>query len=246
MGSATALSCSEEGASVVLAARGQDQLDSVARQISEKGGSSLSVVTDMTKAADCRRLVRETVARFGRVDGLVTVAAMPEDNFLITECPDDLSNWRPIMDTNFFGTLQVVKQTIEQMSRQEEGGNIVIINSMTSQLPWERTLPYAASKAALAAATRSLALEFGSKKIRVNSLHCGAILNDALFENLDALAQRNGTTRDAVYDQIASMSALGFIATPEEHMGSVLYLLSDLSKPVTGISLHVNSGRFMA
>jgi NAD(P)-dependent dehydrogenase (short-subunit alcohol dehydrogenase family) len=106
-------------------------------------------------------------------------------------------------------------------------------------------LPYAASKAALAAATRSLALEFGHHKIRVNSLHCGAILNDALFENLDALAERNGTTRDAVYAQIASMNALGFIATPEEHMGSVLYLLSDLSKPVTGISLHVNSGRFM-
>jgi NAD(P)-dependent dehydrogenase (short-subunit alcohol dehydrogenase family) len=200
----------------------------------------------MTKAADCKRLVEEAVSRFGRVDGLVTVAAMPEDNLLITECPDDLSNWRPIMDTNFFGTLQVVKPTIEQMSRQGQGGSIVVINSMTSQLPWERTLPYAASKAALAAAARSLALEFGSQKIRVNSLHCGAILNDALFENLDALAERSATTRDAVYAQIASMSALGFIATPEEHVGSVLYLLSDLSRPVTGISLHVNSGRFMA
>jgi NAD(P)-dependent dehydrogenase (short-subunit alcohol dehydrogenase family) len=79
----------------------------------------------------------------------------------------------------------------------------------------------------------------------VNSLHCGAILNDALFENLDALAERSGSTRDQVYEQIASMNALRFIGTPEDHMGSVLYLLSDLSKPVTGISLHVNSGRFM-
>lgn len=245
MGRATALLCAEEGARVVLAARNREQLEALTREIEAKGGEALAVVTDMTKASDCARLVEQAVERFGRVDGLVTVAAMPEDNLLITECPDDLSNWRPIMDTNFFGTLQVVKQTIEQMLHQDSAGSIVIINSMTSQLPWERVLPYSASKAALAAATRALALEYGSHQIRVNSLHCGAILNEALFDNLDGLAERTGSTRDEVYKQIASMSALGFIATPEEHMGSVLYLLSDLSKPVTGISLHVNSGRFM-
>lgn len=245
MGRATALLCAEEGASVVLAARSHRQLDALAREIEEKGGAALSVPTDMTDASDCRRLVEQAVARFGSVDGLVTVAALPEDNLLITECPDDLANWRPIMETNFFGTLQVVKQALEQMLRQEKAGSIVIINSMTSQLPWERVLPYSASKAALAAATRALALEYGPHKIRVNSLHCGAILNDALFDNLDGLAERTGSTRDDVYNQISSMSALRFIATPEEHMGSVLYLLSDLSKPVTGISLHVNSGRFM-
>jgi NAD(P)-dependent dehydrogenase (short-subunit alcohol dehydrogenase family) len=245
MGRATALMCAEEGAAVVLAARRGDQLHEIAEDIAVRGGRALRVPTDMTDASDCKRLIDRAVEHFGRVDGLVTVAAMPEDNLLITECPDDLSNWRPIMDTNFFGTLQVVKQTLEQMLRQGDGGSIVIINSMTSQLPWERVLPYAASKAALAAATRVLALEYGSHKIRVNSLHCGAILNDALFENLDGLAERMGSTRDQVYQQIAGMNALGFIATPEEHMGSVLYLLSDLSKPVTGISLHVNSGRFM-
>lgn len=245
MGRATALICAEEGASVVLAARNSAQLEDICEEIESKGGNALAVPTDMTQAADCRRLVQAAVERFGRVDGLVTVAAMPEDNLLITECPDDLSNWRPIMDTNFFGTMQVVKQTIEQMERNGEGGSIVIVNSMTSQLPWERVLPYSASKAALAAATRALALEFGGKHIRVNSLHCGGILNDALFDNLDALAERNATTRDAVYQQIAGMNALGFIPTPEDHMGSVLYLLSDLSKPVTGISLHVNGGRFM-
>jgi NAD(P)-dependent dehydrogenase (short-subunit alcohol dehydrogenase family) len=245
MGQATALACAQEGASVVLAARSHRQLDALAAEIGSAGGAALAVVTDMTSAPDCRRLVEQAVQRFGRVDGLVTVAAMPEDNLLITECPDDLSNWRPIMDTNFFGTLQVVKQTIAQMLRQQAPGSIVIINSMTSQLPWERVLPYSASKAALAAATRALALEYGPHAIRVNSLHCGAILNDALFENLDGLAERSGSTRDEIYSQIAGMNALGFIGTPEDHMGSVLYLLSDMSKPVTGISLHVNSGRFM-
>lgn len=246
LGHATSLMCTEEGASVVLAARTRETLDGVAKEIAEMGGESLSVVTDMNKVADCKRLVAETVARFGRVDGLVAIGYRPDDNKTLTESDEDLANWRPVMDTNFFGTLQVVKPVIEQMQRQEQGGTIVIINSMTTHLPWPRGLPYAASKAALASATRTLALEYGPKKIRVNSMHCGAILNAALYRSLDNLARRNGTTRDQEYEKIASMGALGFLATPEEYMGSVLYLLSDLSKPVTGISLHVNAGRYMS
>lgn len=95
MGRATALLCAEEGAFVVLAARNQDELDAVSREIAKCGGLALSVVMDMTNAPDCKRLVQEAVTRFGRVDGIVAVAAMPEDNLLITECQDDLSNWRP-------------------------------------------------------------------------------------------------------------------------------------------------------
>jgi NAD(P)-dependent dehydrogenase (short-subunit alcohol dehydrogenase family) len=245
LGLSSALMCTEEGANVVLAARTKATLDSVAEEVAAKGGTSISVVTDMNKSADCKRLVAETVARFGRVDGLVAIGYRINDKML-TECDDDLNDIRPVMDTNFFGTLQVIKPVIEQMMRQEQGGNIVIINSMTSHLPWPRRLVYAGSKAALASATRTLATEFGPHKIRVNSLHAGAILNDECYRSLDVLAKRNGTTRDEEYKKIAGMGALGFMATPDEYMGSVLYLLSDMSKPVTGISLHVNAGRYMA
>jgi NAD(P)-dependent dehydrogenase (short-subunit alcohol dehydrogenase family) len=246
MGRATALMCAEEGAAVALAARTRETLDSVAQEVGARTGTSIALPTDMNNAEDCKRLVAETVARFGRVDGLVSVGHRAEDNKTITECADDLSNWRPIMDTNFFGTLQVVKAVIAQMIRQKTGGSIVLINSMTAHLPWPGVLPYSSSKAALAAAARSLALEYGVHKIRVNGLHCGAILNDGLWNNLQFLAGQNGTTKEQEYGRIAALAPLGFIATPEEYMGSVLYLLSDLSKPVTGVSLHVNSGRYMA
>jgi NAD(P)-dependent dehydrogenase (short-subunit alcohol dehydrogenase family) len=245
IGRATALMCADEGASVVLAARSNDMLDSVAKEVAERGGAALPVVTDMTKAEDCQRLVQEAVARFGRVDGLVAVGYRHHDNKTLTECEDDLANWRPVMDTNFFGTLLAVKPTLEQMIEQGQGGSIVIINSMTTHLPWPRGLPYQASKAALAAATRSLALEYGEHKIRVNSLHCGAILNEGLWVTLRDMAQRNGGTPEQEYEKIAALSALRMIPTPEEYVGSVLYLLSDLSGPVTGASLHVNGGRYL-
>lgn len=244
LGRATALACVAEGAKVVLAARSEGQMAEVAAEIAERGGCSISVATDMTKADDCSRLVARAVEAFGRVDGLVCVAYQHHDNTLITDCPQDLANWRPVMDVNFFGTMQVVKPTIDQMQRQG-GGSIVIINSLNTHNPWPRTASYSASKAALAAATRSLATEYGPDQIRVNSLHCGVIFNESLYITLDDMARRNGTTRDEEVAKITALSPLRQQTTPEEYTGSILFLLSDMSRPVTGVSLHANAGRYM-
>src|SRR4051794_26973320 len=95
LGRSTALMCADEGANVALAARSQGVLDEVSREVAGRGGASIALQVDMNRAEDCKRLVAEAVARFGRVDGLVSVAHMAEDNKTITECEDDLSNWRP-------------------------------------------------------------------------------------------------------------------------------------------------------
>lgn len=244
LGRATALACVDEGATVVLAARSEGKMAEVADEIAARGGTSMSIATDMSKASDCKQLVTKVVEAYRRVDGLVCVAYQHHDNTTITDCPDDLANWRPVMDTNFFGTMQVVKPTIEQMRRQG-GGNIVIINSLNTHNPWPRTLSYTASKAALAAATRSLATEYGPENIRVNSLHAGVIFNENLYITLDDMARRNGTTREQEVAKITALSPLRQQTTPEEYTGSILFLLSDMSKPVTGVSLHANAGRYM-
>jgi NAD(P)-dependent dehydrogenase (short-subunit alcohol dehydrogenase family) len=244
LGRATALACADEGAKVVLAARSEAKMAEVADEIAQRGGSSISISTDMTNVEDCRHLVATAVEAYGRVDGLVCVAYQHHDNTTITDSADDLANWRPVMDTNFFGTMQVVKPAIEQMRRQG-GGNIVIINSLNTHNPWPRTLSYTASKAALAAATRSLATEYGPDNIRVNSLHAGVIFNESLYITLDDMARRNGTTREEEVAKITALSPLRQQTTPEEYTGSILFLLSDMSKPVTGVSLHANAGRYM-
>lgn len=245
LGQATAMMCTEEGASVVLAARSRDTVDSLAAEVEAKGGSALPVVTDMTDIRSCEALVAAGVERYGRIDGLVAIGYKPADNKTILDVDDDFANWKAIVDTNLFGTLQVIKPLVAQMTGQPQGGSIVIINSMNSHNPWPRGLPYAASKAGLASATRTLAIEFGRQQVRINSLHCGAIVNDALWVSLENLARSRGTTKEEEYRRIADMGALGWLPTPEQYMGSVLYLLSDLSAPVTGISLHVNAGRYM-
>lgn len=245
LGQATAMACVREGAKVVLAARNEDMLAKVADKVTAEGGTSLSVPTDMNNVEDCRNLIARAVGEFDRIDGLVCVAYLHHDNSTITESQDDLSNWRPLMDTNFFGTMQVVKPTIEQMQKQDTGGSIVIINSLNTHTPWPRTASYTASKAALAAATRSLATEYGSDQIRVNSLHCGVIFNDSLYITIDDIARRNGTSREEELAKITALSPLRQQTTPEEYTGSILYLLSDMSIPVTGVSLHANAGRYM-
>lgn len=245
LGQAAALACAGEGAKLVLAARNPETLRKTEAGIAAVGGVSLSVPMEMTNAQDCRRLVDTACETFGRVDGLVCIAYLHHDNTMITDCPDDLANWRPVMETNFFGTMQVVKPVVEQMRKQGNGGSIVIINSLNTHQPWPRSLSYTASKAALAAATRSLATEYGPDQIRVNSLHAGVIFNDSLYITLDDMARRNGTTREQEVAKITALSPLRQQTKPEEYTGSILYLLSDMSKPVTGASLHANAGRYM-
>ena len=184
LGHSTAMMCTEEGASVVLAARGQEMLDTVAADVEAKGGTALTVAMDMTISADCKRLVTETVQRFGRVDGLVCIAYKHHDSKLITESDDDLAYWRSIMDVNFFGTMLVIKQVIGQMSKQGDGGSIVIINSMNSHNPWPRTLPYSAAKAALASAARVLAVEYGDQGIRAFNLQPGPVKTERLLQDM--------------------------------------------------------------
>ena len=94
LGHSTAMMCTEEGASVVLAARGQEMLETVAAEVAAKGGAAHTVAMDMTSSADCKRLVAETVERFGRVDGLVCIAYKHHDSKLITESDDDLAGER--------------------------------------------------------------------------------------------------------------------------------------------------------
>lgn len=244
LGHATALAVAQEGAAVVLAARSDRSLLDAQADIEASGGKAFAVRADMTQAADCRKLAETAVKTFGRIDGLVVVAYREPDQRTLAESEDDFSNWRPIVETNIFGALQVIKP-VSAMMEKTGGGSIVIINSMTSDLPWPRITPYAASKAALASITRSLALEFGPKKIRINGMHAGGIKNEAAKAYLKFLAAQNGTTPEEEEAKACAENVLGFFPEPADYVGSILYLLSDMSRPVTGQALHVNAGRFM-
>jgi NAD(P)-dependent dehydrogenase (short-subunit alcohol dehydrogenase family) len=242
LGSACARLCAEHGASVTVAARTPNVVEPLVKELEGQGCRALGRTADITNVEDCQALVKATLDAFGRIDGLVNVAYAGPDQRSFEECDEDLGNWRDGFEVNVFGTLQMTKAVLPAMRSQ--GGSIVMINTMSAELPSLGLGGYTGSKAALAAITRTLGLELGAYRIRVNGLHPAGILNDPAREHIQLLADRDNISYDDQYRRIVALYPLGYIPTSEDYAGTVVYMLSDLSRPLTGQAVHVNGGRW--
>ena len=227
---------------MALAARRREHLDPVAKEVEALGCRALAVETDITRPEDCARLVARARDAFGRIDVLVNNAYHPGTYELFER--DDLAHWRDPLEVNLFGTLHLTQAVLPVMKAQG-GGSIVMINSMIVRRVLPTMAGYAASKAALLAATQGLARELGPHGIRVNSVLPGYIWGPNLEGYFEAQAQQRGVDPRRVYDEVAQDIALGRIPDSKEISGAVVFFASDLSCVVTGQALDVNGGHEM-
>ena len=239
MGRDVSLALAREGAHIVLAARTQEKLDEVALEVRALGRKALCVATDIAKKKDCVYLAEAAHAEFGHIDVLVNNAFLGGKYVPVDEA--DLDDWRKVFDVNLYGSLQLSQAVIPYMKAQG-GGSIIMINSMSMRIIEPRFGGYAASKGALMTAAQTMAKELGAHKIRVNSVVPGYIWGPALQGYFKQLASVQGTTPDAVYQEIASRTALNHIPNSEEIAGAVVFFASDLSRVITGQALDVNGG----
>ena len=242
MGRDISLLFAREGCDLVLSARTQASLDSVAKEVRALGRRALTVPTDIARPGDCVNLVAHAEAEFGRVDVLVNNAYHPGTYELFEHA--DLSKWRAPLETNVLGSLSLTQQVVPLMKRQG-GGSIVMVNSMIVREVLPTMASYAASKGALLAATQGIARELGAYQIRVNSVLPGYIWGATLEGYFAAQARQRGVEPRIVYDEVAQRIALGRIPNSEEIAGAVLFFASDLARVVTGQSLDVNGGQVM-
>jgi NAD(P)-dependent dehydrogenase (short-subunit alcohol dehydrogenase family) len=242
MGRDISLTLARAGADVVLAARTEAKLEAVAEEVEALGRRALCVPTDITDADQCRHLVAATREAFGRLDVLVN-NAFAEDPFVSFQ-DGGPEVWKQVFDVNVFGTLQITQAAVPLM-KDSGGGSIVMISTMSTRIVNPLLGGYAASKRALMTAAQSLALELGRSRIRVNSIAPGHIWGPSLEWYFGWLAEQRGCTPQDVYDQIAGLTALNHINTPEEVAPVVLFFASDRSRAITGQTLDVNAGRFM-
>jgi len=242
LGRDIALALAREGAHVALGARKTEHLDPVAKEVEALGRRALPVQTDISRPEDCQNLVARTLEAFGRVDVLVNNAYHPGSYELFEQA--DLDHWRPPIEVNLFGTLRLTQAVIPTM-RAQGAGSIVMINSMIVRRVLSTMGAYAASKAALLAATQGLARELGGHGIRVNSVVPGYIWGPNLEAYFKFQAGQRGVDPGVVYAEVASAIALGRIPGSQEISGAVVFFASDLSCVVTGQSLDVNGGHEM-
>tara|TARA_R110000772_G_scaffold141114_8_gene250619 strand:- start:52172 stop:52963 length:792 start_codon:yes stop_codon:yes gene_type:complete len=235
----------KEGASaVVLAARTPAKLDTAEAEIQALGLGTrvLKVVTDIADNAQCLALAEATVAEFGRIDVLFNSAYDPGSFEPIAEA--DLDGWRRSMEVNFFGTMQLTQACIPAM-RAAGGGAIVMIATMVEHKPLATQGGYGASKSALRAATKHLALELGGDNIRVNSCHMGWMWGPAVEGYFDWQSQASGRSKDELIAEVTRSIPLGHIPDDGDCAKAAVFLGSDYARVVTGAALDVNGGEFM-
>jgi NAD(P)-dependent dehydrogenase (short-subunit alcohol dehydrogenase family) len=229
IGRAIALGFAEAGADVVVSGRRAELIDTVAKEIEAKGRKSLRQPADVGDRASLETLRDRVVAELGKVDILVNSAGTTKRRPTL-EVPE--TEWNMIMETNLTGTLRACQVFGPHMI--ERGyGRIINIASLSSFVALYEVAAYAASKAAVASLTKSLAIEWSSKGVTVNAIAPGVFKTDLNTALLD------GTDRGREFLLRTPMKRFGKV---EELAGAAVFLASDAASFVNGEILAVDGG----
>ena len=241
MGRDISLAFAREGADVALGGRTPAKLEALATEIEALGRRAFPMVCDIADESACTAAVEEAAAALGRVDILVNNAYDGGDGKRFMDA--DFDDWRRTMEVNLFGSLAMTRAAVPHLEATGDG-RVIMINSMSVQRIQPKWGSYVASKNALAGVTKTLALELGSRGIRVNGIHPGYIYGDSVEWYFNHLAEKRGISFQEVYDEVASETCLGYLPHSEEIAGTAVYFASALAKPVTGQMIGVNAGHW--
>jgi NAD(P)-dependent dehydrogenase (short-subunit alcohol dehydrogenase family) len=231
MGRATAVAFAREGAKVVLSGRREKEGLAVVEEIAKAGGTAHFVRADVAKEADVKRLVEQTVAKFGRLDVAFNNAGV-EWTGALTEASE--ADYRRVFDINVWGVITGMKYEIAAMLKTG-GGAIVNTSSVGGHNGMAGVSLYIATKHAVEGLTKSAALEFATQNIRVNAIAPAAIVTEMIDRFVGGEDSEQGK-------KLAAMHPVGRMGRGEEVASAVLYLASDAASFVTGISLPVDGG----
>ena len=225
----------------MLAARQESHIESVAEEIRLLGRQPVAIPTDITQPTACHDLIRSAVERFGGVDFLVQNAHHEGDWTPVAEA--DVGSWQSVFDVNLYGALYLVKAVVPAMHRAR-GGAIVLVNSGSLVSTPPALGAYTASKAALAAMARTLAVEVGQWGIRVDGVLLGGVEGENILHAAAWQAAAAGMTPAEWLEKRKASLPLRFMPTPDQCADTVLFFCSDLAAAVTGQHLSVNSGQW--
>jgi NAD(P)-dependent dehydrogenase (short-subunit alcohol dehydrogenase family) len=229
IGRAIALGLADAGADVVPTGRRAKLAQEAARDIEARGRRSLAIAADVGNSASIQELADTVIEKFGKVDILVNAAGRT-----IRRPTIDVSDaeWNEIMDTNLTGMLRACRVFGRHMIERRYG-RIINIGSLTSVVALFEVAAYGASKAGVAALTKSLAVEWAPHGVCVNAILPG-VFRTALNEGL-----LDGTDRGR---ELLTRTPMRRFGKPEEVAGAAVFLASDAASFVTGHLLAVDGG----
>ncbi len=232
IGAATAKHFAKHRANVIVSDIKEEKAQQIADEIEQEGGSATILTANVAKFDEVERLISDTVAQFGRLDVLVNNAGIgPRNMARVGEYT--LDDWDSVIAVNQTGVFYCMKQALQQMTKQG-GGNIVNIASLAGLKASLNNISYSASKFAVVGMTKSAALEYATKNIRINAV-CPGYTESALLDKLLSV-------RPDMDQRLKSVIPMKRYGQAQEIAEAVVWLASDDTKFITGQTITLDGG----
>jgi 3-oxoacyl-[acyl-carrier protein] reductase len=230
IGRACALKLAASGATVAVAARSQEKLANLVKEIEGGGGTAFAFPLDVADEEQVKSTFKSAIAQLGKIDILVNNAGITRDQLVMRMKRAD---WDSVLNTNLTSAYLCIQQAIGSMLKQR-WGRIINVTSVFGQMGQAGQANYAASKAGLIGLTMAIAREVGSRNITCNAVAPGFI----------ETAMTSGFSEDFKQNALKAIP-LGRIGTPEDVANAVAFLASDAASYITGHVLSINGGMLM-
>jgi NAD(P)-dependent dehydrogenase (short-subunit alcohol dehydrogenase family) len=230
IGRATALAFAAEGARVAVASRRPAESEETVRMITAQGGEACFIATDVAREPDVKRLIAETMSRWGHLDFAFNNAGILGPAFVPT--PDyPLADWERVLSVNLTGVFLAMKYEIPAMLTTG-GGAIVNMSSVAGKIGGPVSIAYYSSKHGVIGATKGAAMEYAARGIRVNAV-CPAIIKTPMADETFPPEMEAG---------LIAAHPIGRFGAPEEVAAAVTFLCSEKASFITGLALDVDGG----
>ncbi|MFT4028813.1 MAG: SDR family oxidoreductase [Protaetiibacter sp.] len=240
IGKATAEILVEEGASVLLSARGAGRLNDVVDALTAKGGTVVGHAADAVDPATPEALKDAALKAFGRIDGIIAAAGGSDGAHLRDYTPE---SWADTFAQNTLSAVGLAHACIPTM-KEAGWGRIVTIASTAGRTSDPRFAAYAASKAALMSATRVISRSYSKYNILANAVLPGLTRSESILAGYDSAAQRMGKSPDEIEQRMMELEpiSMGRTGTPDEVARMVVFLASNATTWTTGVNIQVDGG----